>query len=131
MSTTTQTWSCLCGTFEGKVTGTPELACWCHCSQCRKVASCAMQLGVYKPENFQVIKGDDGLIKYESTPGVFRNSCKTCGAFCYKVLGNGAPVAPLGALSGEVVKPTCHIFVADKGNQEVMFPELTQHDGFP
>ena len=90
-----------------------------------------MQLGVF--ENLEVLKGDDKLIEYEANPGsgTIRKSCPKCGSFAYKVLGNGAKVAPLGALSGEVVKPTCHIFVADKGHQDVMFPELTQHEGMP
>ena len=88
-----------------------------------------MQLGVF--QNFEVIKGDDQLIKYASTSGsVYRNSCKNCGSFCYKVLPDGAKVAPLGALE-PVIKPTCHIFVKDKGSQDVMFPELPQHDAFP
>lgn len=103
--------------------------CWCHCETCRRQTGAAMQLGVF--QNFEVIKGDDQLIKYASTSGsVFRNSCKNCGSFCYKVLPDGAKVAPLGALE-PVIKPTCHIFVKDKGSQDVMFPELPQHDAFP
>ena len=130
--TDTRTWKCLCGTFEGEVTGPPDLAVWCHCEQCRQVASCAMQLGVWGSDKLKAVKGDDTLIKYESTSGTFRNACSKCGAFCYKVLGNGAKVAPLGALSGaDPIKPTCHIFVRHKGNQDIPFPELPQHDEFP
>jgi hypothetical protein len=121
----------MCGNFEGKVTGDPALACWCHCGLCRKQTGAAMQLGVF--EKMEVLKGGDDLIKFEATEGLgtFRNSCNKCGSFCYKVLGTGAKVAPLGALSGDVVKPTCHIFCANKGNQPLMFPELPQHDEFP
>mmetsp|Transcript_114459 Transcript_114459/g.171154 ORF Transcript_114459/g.171154 Transcript_114459/m.171154 type:complete len:128 (-) Transcript_114459:166-549(-) len=126
---TSRTWTCLCGTFEGKVTDAPALAVWCHCEQCRQQTGAAMQLGIFP--NFEVVKGEDSLIKYESTKGVFRNSCGKCGAFCFKVLGDGSKVAPLGALSGDPVKPTMHIFVADKGNQDIMFADLPQHDGFP
>lgn len=103
--------------------------CWCHCETCRRQTGAAMQLGVF--QNFEVLKGDDELIKYASTSGsVYRNSCKHCGSFCYKVLPDGAKVAPLGALE-PVIKPTCHIFVKDKGSQDVMFPDLPQHDAFP
>jgi hypothetical protein len=126
----TRTWSCMCGNFEGKVTGDPALAVWCHCLICRKQTGAAMQLGIF--DNFEVVKGDDTLIKYEATSGVSRNSCSKCGSFCYKVLGNGAKVAPLGALSGDSpVKPSCHIFVKHRGDQDVMFPDLPQHDEFP
>lgn len=120
----------MCGDFEGQVKGDPALACWCHCSMCRKQTGAAMQLGIF--EDFSVVKGDDKLIKYEASPNVFRNTCSKCGSFCYKVLGNGAKVAPLGALEGgPVIKPTCHIFSKHKGDQDIMFPELVQHDEFP
>uniref|UniRef100_A0A7S3P825 CENP-V/GFA domain-containing protein n=1 Tax=Amphora coffeiformis TaxID=265554 RepID=A0A7S3P825_9STRA len=128
---TTRKYGCMCGAFEAEVTGDPALACWCHCQMCRKQTGAAMQLGVWTPDNFKVLKGDEKLIKYSSTEGkVYRNSCSTCGSFCYKVLPDGALVAPLGALE-PVVPPTCHIFVKDKGEQPVMFPELPQHDAFP
>ena len=43
-----------------------------------------------------------------------------------------SPFTMHAALSGDApVKPTCHIFVKDKGNQEIMFPELPQHQEFP
>jgi hypothetical protein len=125
---TTRNWTCMCGAFEGQVTGDPALAVYCHCGMCRKQTGAAMQLGVW--DDLKVLKGEDNLIKYEGAPGVFRNSCKTCGSYCYKILGNGCKVAPLGTLD-PVVKPTCHIFVADKGLGDVCFPELPQHDAFP
>ncbi len=119
-----------CGAFEGQVTGDPALAVWCHCETCRQQTGAAMQLGIFP--GFSVLKGDDGLMKYEASKGNFRNSCGKCGSYCYKVLADGAKVAPLGALKGgPVIKPTCHIFAADKGDQDVMFPELPQHDAFP
>jgi hypothetical protein len=57
-----------------------------------------MQLGVWEAENFKVNKGEDSMINYESTSGVFRKSCSKCGSFTYKDLGGGNMVAPLGAL---------------------------------
>ena len=128
---TTRTWTCMCGSFQGEVTGDPALAVWCHCGQCRKQTGAAMQLAIF-PE-LKVLQGSDNLIAYKADPTkeTIRHSCKTCGSFCYKLINGDTFVAPLGALEGDVVKPTCHIFVADKGNQDVMFPELPQHDGFP
>eukprot|EP00281_Chroomonas_sp_CCMP1168_P024013 CAMPEP_0206231118 /NCGR_PEP_ID=MMETSP0047_2-20121206/10656_1 /ASSEMBLY_ACC=CAM_ASM_000192 /TAXON_ID=195065 /ORGANISM="Chroomonas mesostigmatica_cf, Strain CCMP1168" /LENGTH=126 /DNA_ID=CAMNT_0053654655 /DNA_START=26 /DNA_END=406 /DNA_ORIENTATION=- len=123
-------YGCMCGAFEAEVTGDPALAVWCHCLMCRKQTGAAMQLGVWAPASFKVLKGDDSLIKYSGSANVFRNSCSKCGSFCYKILPDGNMVAPLGALD-PVVKPTCHIFCKDKGNQAVMFPELPQHDAFP
>lgn len=91
-----------------------------------------MQLGVWTPDNFQVTKGDDTLIKYKSGEKVFRNSCSSCGSFCYKVLPDGAMVAPLGALSPKV-EPTCNIFCKPehRGEHKIMAPDLPVHDEFP
>ena len=90
-----------------------------------------MQLAIF-PE-LEVLKGKDNLIAYKTDPDkdTTRYSCKTCGSFCYKAIDGKTMVAPLGCLCGDVVKPTCHIFCADKGNQDVMFDELPQHDAFP
>ena len=83
---TTRTWQCMCGKFQGQVTGDPALAVWCHCGLCRKQVGCAMQLGVFPELN--VIKGDDNLIVYKVNPETetVRKSCKTCGSFCYKII---------------------------------------------
>ena len=90
-----------------------------------------MQLGLF--DDLKVVKGEDSLIKYESSSGGFRNSCSNCGSFCFFNKDNGVMLAPLGALQGgPVVQPTCHIFVKDRsGDQPIMFPELPQHDGYP
>lgn len=78
MSTTTRRWKCMCGEFEASVEGDANLACWCHCSSCRQQTGAAMQLGVWSPDKFKIIKGGDGLIKYSKTEGVSRNSCAKC-----------------------------------------------------
>lgn len=129
-----RTWKCMCGSFEGQVTGDPAFSCWCHCKACRQQSSSAMHLGIFP--NFKVLKGDDNLIKYEHSEGIFRNSCRTCGSFCYKVAADGAKVAPLGALEGgpagaPALKASCHIMCAHKGDNDIMFPEHPQHDEFP
>ena len=129
---TTRTWSCMCGSFEGQVKGDAVLACWCHCGLCRKQTGAAMQLGVF-PE-FNVLKGGDNLNAFKANPngGTTRFFCKTCGSFCYRKLPDDSKAIPLGALEGgPVVKPTCHIFIKDKGDQDVMFPELPQYQEFP
>jgi hypothetical protein len=121
----------MCGSFEGEVKGDPTLAVWCHCKECRQHVGSAMQLAIFPELN--VLKGEDNLLGFKLNPEgkSVRYSCKTCGSFCYKLLNGEVKVAPLGAMTGDVVKPTCHIFVADRGNQEVFFPDLPQHDGFP
>lgn len=75
-----------------------KLAVYCHCSQCRKYASTAMQLAIWAPADFKAVKGDDNLTIYESAPGVFRKACKTCGCFAYKTAGDDTVIVPIGAL---------------------------------
>eukprot|EP00542_Grammatophora_oceanica_P019716 CAMPEP_0194047748 /NCGR_PEP_ID=MMETSP0009_2-20130614/25393_1 /TAXON_ID=210454 /ORGANISM="Grammatophora oceanica, Strain CCMP 410" /LENGTH=128 /DNA_ID=CAMNT_0038693443 /DNA_START=103 /DNA_END=489 /DNA_ORIENTATION=+ len=127
---TTRSWKCMCGSFEASVTGEPLMACWCHCTLCRQQAGSAMQLGVWKEVDIK--SGADNLIEYEAKAGTgtLRKSCKTCGSFCIKVMGNGVSVAPLGCLE-PVIKPTMHIFTEDKGGQDIMFPDLDCHDQMP
>jgi hypothetical protein len=88
-----------------------------------------MQLGIFM--NFEVLQGGDSLINYEHNKGsgVVRHNCSKCGSFCYKTLGKGPKAVPVGTLD-PVVKPVCNIFVAHRGNQEVMAPELPQYDEF-
>jgi hypothetical protein len=71
------------------------------------------------------------LINYEQNKGsgIVRHSCGKCGSFCYKTLGKGPKGVPVGTLD-PLVKPVAHIFVAHKGNQAIMFPELKQYDEF-
>ena len=101
-------------------------------NSCSKQTGAPMQLAVF--DNLKVLKGDDNLIAFKKNPdsAVTRKSCKDCGSFCYKLLGEGGPnVVPVGALSDEYIKPTCNIFVADKGNHPVLDSSLACHDGFP
>uniref|UniRef100_A0A7S2YTI8 CENP-V/GFA domain-containing protein n=1 Tax=Entomoneis paludosa TaxID=265537 RepID=A0A7S2YTI8_9STRA len=129
---TTRTYTCMCGDFEGQVTGEPPLSCWCHCKTCRQQTGAPMQLGVWTPDNFKAIKGDDKLIKYNSAPTIYRNSCGKCGSFAYKVLPDGNLAIPLGALEPPV-KPACNIMCAKEhaGEHPIMAPELPKHDAFP
>lgn len=95
---TTHTWQCMCGSFKGELTGDAKIAVFCHCLQCRRYASTAMQLGIWAPEHFSVVAGADNLIDYESSENVHRMTCKTCGSFAYKNIKGTDMVAPLGCL---------------------------------
>jgi hypothetical protein len=98
MMTATRTWTCLCGKFQGQVTGEPEMAVFCHCGQCRRYGSTAMKLALFPPKQFALLSDEAApMIRYESSPGITRVSCGTCGAFAFKDL-HGKMVVPLGAL---------------------------------
>jgi hypothetical protein len=99
MTTAVRTWTCLCGKFQGQVTGEPEAAVFCHCMMCRRYASTAMQLAVFAPEQFTVLSDEAAvpMIRFKSSPAMTRVACGTCGAYAYKDLG-GKYAVPLGPL---------------------------------
>lgn len=70
---------CLCGSvtfgFEG-----PEIwRAFCHCESCRRQTSSPVTAFVGVPRTAAWISGD-ALKVYESSPGVRRSFCGTCGA---------------------------------------------------
>ena len=111
----------------------PALACFCHCDSCQTYGGDAANVGAWSPDQFKITKGDDNLLRYESSPGKLRVSCKTCGSWAYNQLPNGLIVVPLGALkyleNTERVKPTCHIFYVDR--RVDANDDLPKFDGWP
>ncbi|KNC85974.1 hypothetical protein SARC_01878 [Sphaeroforma arctica JP610] len=130
----TGTFTCLCDTTGWEVSGEPAISCYCHCKSCRVYGGDASQVAGYTPEQFKLTKGEDNLIKYESAPSKFRHTCKTCGCMIYNILPNGLKVVPLGGINwaddGKPVVPNMHIFVGDKGLEDIT-DGLPQHESFP
>src|ERR1043165_4816645 len=80
--------SCLCGDVRWEAAGPFEFMSHCHCSRCRKSHGAAY--GTYinaRTENFRLITGQENIVRYESTPGMFRPFCKRCGS----VVPDGVP----------------------------------------
>jgi hypothetical protein len=70
---------CLCGAIEYRFEGAPKWVMHCHCESCRRAISAvvATYIGV-RVDQFQYLKGDPAI--YESSPGVKRYFCPTCGS---------------------------------------------------
>lgn len=129
------TFECLCKGCGFEVSGEPSLAVHCHCESCRVYGGEAARLAAYPPAQFKLTKGDDKLIKYESTPGKWRMSCGTCGSFVHNTLTNGLMAVPLGGCkwdttNGAPVVPKMHIFMSDCG-MEVVNDKLPHYQEFP
>jgi hypothetical protein len=70
---------CQCRAIEYQFTGDPKWVMHCHCESCRRAVSSpvATYIGV-RLEQFSYLKGEPAI--YESSPGVKRYFCATCGS---------------------------------------------------
>lgn len=71
--------SCLCGAVHYKVTGPISDASHCHCKMCQKAhgAACGTYANVAENQ-FSIIRGNEHLKNYQSSPSVMRTSCAVC-----------------------------------------------------
>ena len=71
--------SCACGAIRFEIDKVRSLT-HCHCSNCRKLTGAAFATYAHvSADKFRLTSGEDMMFKYESSPGSFRNRCKTCG----------------------------------------------------
>ena len=118
---------CLCKGIEYEFEGDPLWVAHCHCESCRRSTSSAFATYVgVKLDQFRYMKGDPA--SYESSPGVQRYFCATC----------GSPMAYLGTRwPGEVhlhagsladphsIEPKGHVHTAEQ------LPWAELHDDLP
>jgi len=72
--------SCLCGKIGYEADEIGPSITKCHCKLCQKSSGSAYGDFTTAPiDSFRWRSGEDQLAKYESSPGVFRNFCTTCG----------------------------------------------------
>jgi hypothetical protein len=70
---------CLCGAVRYRVTGPAVAATLCHCASCRRATGGAsVGWAVFRKEDFALLQGE--LRKYSSSPGIYWDSCPTCGS---------------------------------------------------
>jgi hypothetical protein len=69
---------CLCNAVQYAVEGEPLWCAHCHCADCRRHTGSAVATFVaVKKDEFTLTAGEFGRI--ESSPGVYRSFCATCG----------------------------------------------------
>jgi hypothetical protein len=126
--------SCLCGGVGFEIGGELGPMAHCYCSMCRKHhgAPFVTYVGVDSSE-FRWLKGEDLVERYQSSPGLQRGFCRTC--------GSNLPVpdpaektlfVPAGTLDDDPgVRPAAHIFVASKARWVEIGDDLPQFDEYP
>ena len=76
--TTKATGGCLCGAIRFETSGEPLWVAHCHCSHCRRHTGAAVATFVgFLDEQVMFVEGLRKM--FESSPGVQRGFCNTCG----------------------------------------------------
>ena len=120
------TGSCLCGTVRWQVDGSLDSMSHCHCSMCRKAHGAPFGTYTEAPsESFTWLSGMDAITSFESSPGIIRAFCGTCGSVVPEPFGKDRMVIPAGCLDGDPgVRPSSHIFAASKAPWHVIGDDL-------
>ena len=110
--------SCLCGQIEYQIAKPLAIIEHCHCSMCRKSHGAAFATDAFvMRDDFEWVRGEDALTRYESSPGTFRCFCRACGSRLVMEPGElpQAVVIYLGTLDDDPEgRPGAHIFVEDR-----------------
>ena len=132
----TLTGGCLCGGVRYEIRGKFDQAVNCHCSMCRKHSGAGFVTAAgVETKEFSWTKGEDLLVRYQSSPGGLRIFCKTCGSTIASSPADpelGVIWVRFGTLDDDPgVRPSSHIFVGSKAPWLEITDKLPQHKEFP
>ena len=129
------TGSCHCGTVKYALNGDMQGFMHCHCHTCRKIHGTTCSSSALLPSAaFEITEGADALTAYESSPGKFRCFCSRCGAHIYARMEARPEVVVLrvGTFDDDPgIRPSAHIWVADKAPWYEITDDLPQFEGYP
>lgn len=123
---------CLCGAVAWRLDGAIDHINFCHCSMCRRVHGAPFGAFAHaRSRDFRWLKGDASIARYESSPGIFRCFCPTCGS-AVPVVEDDTVTLPAGGIEGDPgVRPSVHIFTGDKAAWYEIADALPQYRAFP
>lgn len=124
---------CYCGSVRFRITGSIRNIVYCHCSRCRKANGSAFAAnGIVRSLDFKILKGENSLTAYQSTPGKMKYFCRVCGS----PIVRRNSVRPeevqirLGTIDSDIVeRPMAHIFTTSKANWGTIEGDLPQYEG--
>jgi len=126
---------CLCGAVRYHVVGAPLETYHCHCGMCRRMQGAAFgTYSVWPAERFTLNRGADVMGYHESSPGIKRHFCGTCG--CNVLAWNDAETDKVSVATPTIdggvdpggLNALHHIFVAHKATWYEIGDELPQWD---
>jgi gamma-glutamylcyclotransferase (GGCT)/AIG2-like uncharacterized protein YtfP len=107
---------CLCGQLRYRAIGPLRDLCFCHCTSCRRATGAPMvPWGTVDRDDFLVTAGR--LSTFESSPGVTRGFCATCGTSLTYQNARRAPDLDLALATLDdpsTLTPQCHLWVQEK-----------------
>ena len=123
--------SCLCGAVQYEVKDEFVYSQYCHCADCRRATGSA-----FKPfagiaiEKVRITAGADHISRYGGGRA-YDVHCRVCGSLLYSVVRDGACAhVTLGTLRDPPsIRPSAHIFVADKAPWHEITDDLPQYEG--
>ncbi|HEY5656451.1 MAG TPA: GFA family protein [Myxococcota bacterium] len=120
---------CLCGATRFRVGGPVTSCCYCHCRSCRRAAGAPFVAWVTFPASrFEMIRGQ--LTEYESSPGVRRGFCASCGTsitYAHPSRGEEVDVTLAALDDADALRPDCHLWVSHKPAWVVLADGLPQY----
>lgn len=127
--------SCLCGSVRYEISGELGPIVFCHCARCRKANGTAFLTAAPVPtDQFHLLSGQEKLVEYLSSPGVYRVFCGACGSPLYSKRDSMPETLRfrIGTLDTPVTeKPTAHIFVAENAEWFDIHDDLPQYPERP
>lgn len=124
--------ACLCGDVSWDVEGPFELMHHCHCGMCRKAHGTAFATVVAAPADRLQMRGLEGIVTWESSPGFWRRFCGRCGSSLPGQPFDGRVFVPCGNLEADPGVPILgHIFVASKAPWYEIADPLPRFDAYP
>ncbi|MCJ8312618.1 MAG: GFA family protein [Saccharospirillaceae bacterium] len=106
----------------------------CYCQTCQKLSGSAFSaVSMVAAHDFIILKGQDNLTHYKSSPNKTRFHCKTCFSPIYVQLDSkpNEKRIRLGLLNEEpTVNITAHIWVSEKPDWVVINDDLPQLQEF-
>lgn len=121
------TGSCLCGDITFTVTGDPQGASMCHCTQCRKQSG-GIWSSAFVAQSDLTVTGP--VSWFASSPQAQRGFCPRCGAFLFWQAHDEDTISfALGAIDGPTgLHLQKHIFTGSKGDYYDIADGLPQKD---
>ena len=127
------TGACLCGAIEFEVSFPTLFCAHCHCTMCQRGhgAGYVTWFGVPE-ERFHIVKGDDQLVRYDSSDHGTRSFCGTCGSsmFCQSTHQPGVMDIVLANMHGALDRaPSAHVYWSDRAEWVSVDPDTPRRGG--
>ncbi len=128
---------CLCGSVRYSLLGAVKSVEHCHCSMCRRVHGAFFASdALVDREQLRVEQGADNLTSFESSEGLHRQFCRTCGCPLFMLQDDTPDLVYFAAATldggrhpGHPREMEAHIYVSSKAEWEAIADDLPQFEG--